>query len=390
MLRPVAVNPALSDLLGEQAQGLALTAQGSAGTKGGHRVVEVGDRRYGVTLRSLAPPGDAPAIVIATFVATQPDLASEDAAPLSVRELEQRLRLALQAGGFGFWENDLGADRVRYDPAFLARHGWGADRFDLPMHAVRERIHPRDRARVRSVYNQCRRGERSLVRVEYRVRRHDGSYAWVEEHATVAERDSCGVPLRLIGMSADISARKETEQRLAHLALHDHLTGLPNRRALGDALDRALARAQRSGLALAVLALDLNGFKAINDRHGHPAGDAVLAEIAARLRRTVRRSDIVARLGGDEFAVIAGELKGPHPVVRLARRLGQVLAEPIELPAGKVRVGVSTGVAFFPADGETPELLLGRADRALYAAKRDGVGWRLCAELAELEAAVER
>jgi diguanylate cyclase (GGDEF)-like protein len=234
---------------------------------------------------------------------------------------------------------------------------------------------------LRGVHAQFRRGERGQCQIEYRIRRPKGGYAWIEEHARVAERSRDGRPLRLVGVSADITARKETEMRLAHLALHDPLTGLPNRRALAEALERAIARAQRSGLPLAVLVLDLDGFKAINDRHGHPAGDATLVEVAARLRRTIRRSDLVARLGGDEFAVIAGELKGVAPVVRLAFRLRAVVRGPIALPAAMAAIDTSIGVAFFPGDGQTTEQLLARADTALYAAKREQVGCRFSEEL---------
>ena len=140
-----------------------------------------------------------------------------------------------------------------------------------------------------------------------------------------------GRPLQIVGVSADITARKEAEIRLAHLALHDPLTGLPNRRALSEALERAIARAQRTGLPLAVLALDLDGFKAINDGLGHPAGDATLLEIADRLRCTIRRSDLVARLGGDEFAVIATEAGGRGADGTLGAAVTAALSDPIGL-----------------------------------------------------------
>ena len=134
-------------------------------------------------------------------------------------------------------------------------------------------------------------------------------------------------------------------------------------------------------MPLAVLALDLDGFKSINDRFGHPAGDATLLEVANRLRKTIRRSDLVARLGGDEFAVIASELTGPAPVSRLARRIDAALNTPIALRDGVAEIGVSVGVAFYPGDGETTEELLSRADAALYAAKRDQAGCLFCADL---------
>ena len=253
---------------------------------------------------------------------------------------------------------------------------------ELSLAEVQELVHPRDRARLRGLFARIppRRNRRQAAS-SIRMRRRDGGYAWIEEHAQVAERGADGRPLQLVGVSADITARKEAEMQLAHLALHDPLTGLPNRRALAEALERAIARAQRTGLPLAVLALDLDGFKAINDRHGHPAGDAALVEVAARLRRTIRRSDLVARLGGDEFAVIAGESKGPAPVVRLARRLGAALRAPIALPEAVAVIDVSIGVAFFPATARPRAQLLARADaRALRRQARAG-GCRFSADL---------
>ena len=315
------------------------------------------------------------------MVGTTIDIDQRKHAELHLRASEQRLRLALEAGGLGVWECDLAAERIRYDAIFRARLGWPDDHAELSLAEVQELVHPRDRARFRGLVARTRRGETAPGRLEYRMRRQAGGYLWLEEHAQVAERDADGRPLQLVGVSADITARKEAELQLAHLALHDPLTGLTNRRGLAEALDQAVARSQRTGLPLAVLALDLDGFKAINDRHGHPAGDAALVEVAARLRQTIRRSDLAARLGGDEFAVIAGELKGPAPVVRLARRLGAALRAPITLPEAVAVIDVSIGVAFFPGDGATPAQLLARADLALYAAKREQSGCRFSADL---------
>ncbi len=315
------------------------------------------------------------------MVGTTIDINQRKLAELHLRESEQRLRLALEAGDLGVWECDLAAERVRFDAICGTRLGWGPVECERTLPELLDLIHPRDRAKVRSAFTRCRRGEWAQSRIEYRLRRRDGTYVWLEEHAQVAERGRDGRPLQLVGVSADCTVRREAAAQLAHLALHDPLTGLPNRRGLAEALERAIARAQRSGLPLAILALDLDGFKAINDRYGHPAGDTALVEVAARLRRIIRRSDLVARLGGDEFAIIAGELRGSAPVLRLARRLGLALRAPIALQGAVAAIDVSIGVAFFPGDGQTTEELLARADMALYAAKREGVGYRFSSDL---------
>ena len=402
----ITVDRALEELLRLPSGGYALDLERSAGTyhpedrervrEAIGSVVRGESDAYRVEARRLTGDGDwiwvlnfgrvadrDPAGRPLRMVGTTIDIDQRKHAELHLQASEQRLRLALEAGDLGVWEYDLATERIHYDAICGARLGWAGDRSDLAAAEVVELVHPRDRARFRALFARSRRGgqPQTQTRIEYRMRRRDGSYVWLEEHAQVAERGSDGRVLQLVGVSADITARKEAELQLAHLALHDPLTGLPNRRGLGEALDQALARSERTGLPLAVLALDLDGFKAINDRHGHPAGDAALIEIAGRLRRTIRRSDLVARLGGDEFAVLAGELNGPAPVVRLARRLGAALRAPIALPDAVASVDVSIGVAFFPGDGDTPAELLARADLALYVAKREQTGCRFSADL---------
>ena len=315
------------------------------------------------------------------MVGTTIDIDQRKQVEVSLIDREQRLRLALEAGNLGVWEYEIGVDRMRFDALCLERLGHEREHADCSLSETLELVHSRDRGRVRAMFAQFRRGDRNPARIEFRARRRDGRYIWIEEHAQVSARAHDGRPLQIVGVSADITARKEAEIRLAHLALHDPLTGLPNRRALSEALERAIARAQRTGLPLAVLALDLDGFKAINDGLGHPAGDATLLAIADRLRCTIRRSDLVARLGGDEFAVIATEAGGRGPMARLARRLTAALSAPIGLGEVVKSVGVSIGVAFHPGDGETTEQLLTRADEALYSAKRQRAGCIFAADL---------
>lgn len=163
--------------------------------------------------------------------------------------------------------------------------------------------------------------------------------------------------------------RKRSQARLQHLAAHDPLTGLPNRGRLHEQLAQALERAQRDGEGLALLYLDLDGFKAINDRHGHAAGDRVLCEIAQRLRHGVRHSDTVARLGGDEFVVL---LDGADDAAAqaLAQQLRATLQRPYAVEAGAaVTLDASIGIALYPRDGDDAESLLRHADRAMYRVK---------------------
>ena len=176
---------------------------------------------------------------------------------------------------------------------------------------------------------------------------------------------------------AAIAARRIRERWLAedqirYLALHDSLTGLPNRVQLRQHLDRAIARSRRHNQLMAVLCLDLDRFKDVNDTLGHPTGDALLEEVAARLKSNVREIDLVGRLGGDEFAVVAEDLDAAEGAVRLARRLCTALAELYQVNGHEVSTSASIGIALGPIDGTSGETLMKEADLALYRAKQDG------------------
>jgi len=165
-------------------------------------------------------------------------------------------------------------------------------------------------------------------------------------------------------------ARKKAKEKLTYLALHDPLTGVANRALFHDRLERALARTARSGDAVAVLLLDLDGFKAVNDTLGHAGGDALLQEVARRIERRVRRTDTVARLGGDEFAIILEGLTDALNAAIVAQDVLQDLSEPLELYGHETTVSASLGIAVLPPSEGTR--LLMEADAAMYHAKRNG------------------
>jgi diguanylate cyclase (GGDEF)-like protein len=171
----------------------------------------------------------------------------------------------------------------------------------------------------------------------------------------------------------DITERQRAEAEVAFLARHDVLTGLPNRSVLQEYIERALPEAAR-GAHFAVLFLDLDRFKAVNDTLGHSAGDALLKQVAERLRATVRQTDTIARFGGDEFVVLQPLLELPDGAMRLAQRIIEVVGEPYLLNGAQASIGVSVGIAMAPADGATSDALLKNADMALYLAKSEGRG----------------
>ena len=172
--------------------------------------------------------------------------------------------------------------------------------------------------------------------------------------------------------SRRIRERWLAEDQIRYLAMHDSLTGLPNRLQLRQHLDRAVARAKRHGHLMAVFCLDLDRFKNVNDTLGHATGDALLAEVSARLRESVRESDLVGRLGGDEFAIVAEDLEAPEDAMRLARRVCTALGEAYHVNGHEVTSSGSIGIAIGPSDSDVPDALLKNADLALYRAKEDG------------------
>ena len=185
--------------------------------------------------------------------------------------------------------------------------------------------------------------------------------------------------LGVVAVVVDLAARRTAEARITHQALHDPLTGLPNRRLFDELLERAMHGAERRGTGFALLVVDLDDFKAVNDLHGHTAGDRLIREVARRLSASIRTGEAVVRLGGDEFALVDTGSAQPESAEALAGRLLEALDAPIELDeAGQsARAGASIGIATWPEDGRTAEELVRSADTAMYRVKRVGkAGWR--------------
>jgi diguanylate cyclase (GGDEF)-like protein/PAS domain S-box-containing protein len=215
-------------------------------------------------------------------------------------------------------------------------------------------------------YPQLHAGRR--FRAQQQMKRKDGSLIWVD----LAGVELPGSGGESLWMMLDITQSKAYEARMERAALHDALTGLPNRMLLADRLKQAIHAAERSGQKFALAYLDLNGFKLINDNHGHDAGDEVLKAVAARLQAGLRASDTVARLGGDEFVVLLTPM-APAEAEPVLSRLLDALMQPITLGSGvQVAVGSSLGLAHYPTDGSTPDALMRHADEEMFANKRAG------------------
>lgn len=193
----------------------------------------------------------------------------------------------------------------------------------------------------------------------------------------VAVKDGSGKTINYVGVSRDISEAKRAERELWRRAYHDPLCGLPNRDLMFDRLRQAMGYAKRSGRSVAVMLIDLDGFKAVNDTLGHAAGDQLLVEITKRLKECVRENDTVARLGGDEFAIILVEMEEIGDVDRVSAKIGEAVARPVLAGGQEARVTASVGIAIFPDHGDEAETLLEHADSAMYRAKKEGRNtWR--------------
>lgn len=244
-----------------------------------------------------------------------------------------------------------------------------------------DRLHPEDRGAVVSFYHRILKQDPDAPgesgEIEYRVRAADGREIWFHEAAR-GIADPAAPATRLRGVMVDISVRKDMEARLAHLANHDPLTGLPNRNLLADRLGQALISAARHGRAAGALFLDLDRFKVINDSLGHSAGDRLLKAVAERLQDGVREGDTVARLGGDEFVMILDDMAQPQDAALVAQKILESFVQPfhVEIPeaggAQEFFFTTSIGISLYPSDGEDVDTLLKNADTAMYRAKERG------------------
>ncbi len=237
-----------------------------------------------------------------------------------------------------------------------------------------EHVHPDDREQVLAGVGRHLRGEGDFYASEHRVRCQDGSYKWILDRGQVVERDGQGQALRMIGTHADLTTlkqRKQVEARLSHMTHHDALTGLPNRVLLRERIESEMAHAWREQEALALMFIDVDRFKFINDSLGHKAGDALLLEIAERLRQAVRQQDTVSRMGGDEFTLLLPQTDA-EGAAHLAQELIERISAPSLIEGMELVVTPSIGIAVFPGDGQDVDALLQAGDTAMYRAKAAG------------------
>ncbi len=285
---------------------------------------------------------------------------------------EERFRIAFHNAPIGMLVGDLDEQRYISVNRSLCQLV-GRDEDELRASNWRSITHPDDIQREEQELERIAAGDPSPVEIEKRYLRPDGSVVWALFSATAVSDDE-GRPSLLIAQVVDLTGRKEAETRLAHQALHDHLTGLPNRALFIDRTNRALELGRGRGTGVAMLFLDLDRFKVINDSLGHDAGDQLLRATADRLAEAIRPTDTLARFAGDEFAVLCEDVASVEDAVGVASRLIACLEKPVALGTAEVVISASVGVAL-PRDGAaTADLLLRDSDTAMYLAKDMGRG----------------
>jgi len=282
------------------------------------------------------------------------------------------VRFELAASTGDVWEADLVRGSLTLPPLFKERLGYASDEIEDTQQSWVRLLHPDDRAAVRSAWIDHLKRRIPYV-VDYRKRSKAGPYRWFHARGQ-ALWDESGRATLMAGVVHDITPYREAEARIDFLANHDELTKLPNRALIRDRISQSLVQARRNGAQFAVMFLDLDRFKVINDAYGHPTGDALLVEAACRLKRLMREEDTVARLGGDEFLLLLPNLRRSADAYVVAQKILDAFERPLTMGALQAHVNTSIGVALYPQDGHDVDTLVRNADVAMYRSKDLGGG----------------
>jgi diguanylate cyclase (GGDEF)-like protein/PAS domain S-box-containing protein len=289
----------------------------------------------------------------------------------------EKVELALNGANLGLWDWNLLDDTRMVDGRAAAMLGYTVDEQHAGMPHWRQLVHPDDITCLDAALAAHLADSARAYEAEYRMRHRAGHWVWLQSRGRIVERGANGAPLRMLGTRMDISARKLAEAEIAHLAFYDGLTNLPNRRLLLDRLHHAIAKAARSGSLGAVLFVDLDNFKALNDTMGHDMGDRLLEMVAFRLQEVTRETDTVARLGGDEFVILLEDLGAEQRdaldnAASVAAKVLEALSRAYPLDGHELRSTPSIGVVLFGQEHHTINDLLRQADMAMYEAKAAG------------------
>lgn len=301
------------------------------------------------------------------------DITERKRADEALTESEERLRMAIDAARMYTWDWDIQTNRMIRTGHYELVYGPDLPVADSSFGSFLRTVHPEDRSKVEQAIDLALQGKH-LSCLNFRIVRPTGEVRWLETQGQ-SYRDDTGNVVRLIGVTRDITERRQAEALKEQMAYYDTLTALPNRNKLHDCLLTAIRNVARPGMPFALLLMDLNHFKDINDTLGHHRGDLVLKEIGLRLQGALFGRDIVARLGGDEFAILLPRLAKAEDIETVINKIQNALYPPIMIEGVPIAVEASIGVALFPDHGENPDSLLQRADVAMYVAKKTGISY---------------
>ena len=349
-------------LVDERARSYVLA--GGQGTSPRHylRVTQDG-RTLEVKTQTLATGG-----MVRTFA----DVTDYMQAKAALQDNEQRWKLALESTGDGVWDWNIQSGEEFFSKRLLEMYGFSESELRNRPDELDSRTHPDDVAQMQHDRQAHFDGLTPTYNNEHRIRCKNGNWKWVLARGMLISRDAQGQPLRMIGTHTDITERKTSEVLIWHQAHFDHLTGLPNRNMLRDRLEQEINKNQRDSQPLALLFIDLDHFKEVNDTFGHDSGDLLLVQAARRIKACLRDSDTVARMGGDEFTVILSDITDKAHMEHILQGILQSLAEMFQLGHEQVYVSASIGITLYPTDATVIEDLFKNADQALYVAKGAG------------------
>ena len=290
-------------------------------------------------------------------------------ASLSLKVLVDRLKAGASAGIVGIWDWDIENNLLNWDPVMYRLYGLEPADFDDLYEAWLSRVHIDDRAHIDGEIQAALRNEREYC-PEFRVLWPDNSVHYIKA-VSKTTFDTAGKAIRLVGVNYDITEQKNIQMRLDKEASYDQLTRLPNRRLINDRLKQAIAFTERAKKKMAILFIDLDGFKKVNDIYGHHIGDWLLIEVSTRIQYCLRATDTVGRLGGDEFVVVLPDID--HNADDVANKIRTTLQEPFVMHNGVVlKISSSIGVAIYLQDADNQTMLMECADKAMYEAKKRG------------------
>ncbi|MCH8621347.1 GGDEF and EAL domain-containing protein [Undibacterium sp. TS12] len=305
-------------------------------------------------------------------VGTHTDISERKQAEVALRESEERLRMALSATHQGLYDMNLQTGDAIVSPEYAKMLGYAHEHFQENRANWVARLHPEDYPIAARAFREHRQGLNDEYRVEFRQKKANGEWGWILSVGAIVEWDKDGKPLRMLGTVLDVTEKKRAEALIWQQANIDTLTGLPNRRMFYDRLDHDIKLSKRHQLSLAVLFIDLDFFKEVNDTLGHATGDALLIEAAQRLRACVRESDTVARLGGDEFTVSLPEMHDENRTETIAQNIIRSMSTPFLIADEEIYLSASVGITLYPRDADNLDDLIKHADQAMYAAKGQG------------------